>query len=97
VLNELLVGPVKTGAYAAAEMIERYFHSSAVELLPYPDHAVRIFPGLRAQQGVKALDALHLATAAASGVDAFVTNDRRLHKVVVPGISFIVSIESELF
>ncbi len=97
VLNELLVGPVKTGDVAAADTIEKFFHSAAIELLPYPSHAVKIFAQLRAQQGIKSLDALHLATAAASGVDAFLTNDRRLQKVVVPGVSFIASIDSEFF
>jgi len=97
VLGELLVGPLKTGDRVAADAIERYFQSGAVHLLPCPQKAARTFAELRAEQGVKPLDALHLATAAASGVDAFVTNDRRLKSVVVPGISFIATIESELF
>jgi predicted nucleic acid-binding protein len=97
VLGELLVGPLKTGDVAAADSIERYFQSGAVHLLPYPQKAGRTFAELRAGQGVKPLDALHLATAAASGVDAFITNDRRLKDVVVPGISFIAAIDSELF
>lgn len=97
VLGELLVGPLKTGNQIAADSIERYFQSGAVHLLPYPQKVARTFAELRAEQGVKPLDALHLATAAASGVDAFVTNDRRLKNVVVPGISFIAMIESELF
>ena len=97
VLNELLVGPLRTKDTAAADLIEKYFHSSVITLLPYPSRAVRIFAELRAQQGIKSLDALHLATAAATGVDLFLTNDRRLHKAVVPGISFIASLDSDLF
>ena len=97
VLNELLVGPLRTKDTAAADLIEKYFHSSAITLLPYPSKAVRIFAELRAQQGIKSLDALHLATAASAGVDLFLTNDRRLHKAVVPGISFIASLDSDLF
>lgn len=97
VLNELLVGPLRTKDTAAADLIVKYFHSSAITLLPYPSRAVRIFAELRAQQGIKSLDALHLATAASAGVDLFLTNDRRLHKAVVPGISFIASLDSDLF
>ena len=97
VLNEVLVGPMRTNDLAAADLIEQYFHSSAITLLPYPSRAVRIFAGLRAQQGIKSLDALHLATAAAAGIDLFLTNDHRLQKVAVHGISFIAALDSDLF
>lgn len=96
VLNELMVGPVKTGDLAGADLIERYFHSSAIDLLSYPDHAVRIFADLRANQGLKSLDALHLATAGAAGVDIFLTNDRRLQRAVAPGVSMILPLDSGL-
>jgi predicted nucleic acid-binding protein len=46
---------------------------------------------------VKALDALHLSIAATSGVELFLTHDRRLHKVVVPGLPFIAGLETDLF
>ena len=52
---------------------------------------------LRANHGVKALDALHLSIAATSGVDLFLTHDRRLHKLVVPGLPFIAGLETDLF
>jgi predicted nucleic acid-binding protein len=46
---------------------------------------------------VKALDAVHLSIAATSGVELFLTHDRRLHKVVVPGLPFIAGLETDLF
>lgn len=96
VLSELLVPAFKDGEIEKARAIESFFHANT-RLLPYPDSAVHIFAELRAVQGVKALDALHLATASAAGVDAFLTNDRRLRNVIVPQISFIASIDSEFF
>ena len=96
-LNELLVGPFRTSDMAAADAIEQHFHSPDITLLTYPSRAVRIFVELRAQQRVKALDALHLATAGATGVDLFLTNDHRLQKLVVPGISFIAALDSNFF
>jgi hypothetical protein len=36
---------------------------------------------------------MQLATAAASGIDLFITNDTRLSRVIVPGIDFISSLE----
>jgi predicted nucleic acid-binding protein len=66
-------------------------------MLAYPSQAASVFAQLRAQSGVKALDALHLAVAATAGVDLFLTNDRRLQKLVVPGIQFITSLDTDLF
>ena len=97
VLGELLVGPVKANDAAAATAIQQFFDSDAVTMLPYTSQAVRLFAELRAHHGVKALDALHLAIAATSGVDLFLTHDRRLHKVVVPGLPFIAGLETDLF
>lgn len=97
VLSELLVGPLKTQDVAAADLIEQYFRSDAITLLPYTQQAVRLFARLRAQYSVKALDALHLTIAANAGVDLFLTHDRRLHKLLVPGLPFIASLETDLF
>jgi predicted nucleic acid-binding protein len=97
VLGELMVGSVKANDTAAAAAIEQFFDSDAVTMLPYTPQSIRLFAELRAHQGVKALDALHLSIAATSGVDLFLTHDRRLHKLVVPGLPFIAGIETDLF
>lgn len=97
VLGEVLVGPLKTQALAAADLIQQFFESEQVMLLPFQPKAARTFAELRANHGLKSLDALHLAVAASAGVDLFLTYDRRLNKLVVPGINFIVSIDTDLF
>ncbi|HEX9202236.1 MAG TPA: PIN domain-containing protein [Acidobacteriaceae bacterium] len=97
VLGELLVGPIKANDAAAASAIQQFFDSDQVTMLPHTSQAVRLFAELRANHGVKALDALHLSLAAASGVDLFLTHDRRLHKVVAPGLPFIAGLETDLF
>lgn len=97
VLGELLVGPLRTGDTAAADLIERYFRSTAVTMISFTPRAARIFAELRAQQRLTPVLALHLAVAAAAGVDIFLTNDHRLQKIVVPGISFIAAIDAPLF
>jgi predicted nucleic acid-binding protein len=96
-LGELLVGPLRLNNQIAADSIEAFFLSDSITLLPYPHQAVRTFAHLRAHEGIKALDALHLAVAATAGIDLFLTNDRRLHKLVVPGIRFITTLETDLF
>jgi predicted nucleic acid-binding protein len=97
VLGELLVGPVKANDAAAASAIQNFFDSDRVTMLTYTPQAVRLFAELRARHGVKALDALHLSIAATSGIELFLTHDRRLHKVVVPGLPFIAGLETDLF
>lgn len=97
VLSELLVGPLKEHNFAAADAIEQFFDSDAVSMIPYARRSVRTFAELRANHGVKALDALHLAIAASSGVDLFLTHDRRLHKLILPGLPFIASLDTDLF
>jgi len=97
VLSELVVGPLKQQNLAAANAIEQFFDSDAVSMLPYARQSVRTFAELRANHGVKSLDALHLAIAANSGVDLFLTHDRRLHKLILPGLPFIASLETDLF
>jgi predicted nucleic acid-binding protein len=97
VLGELLVGPLKAENLATASSIEKFFDSAAVSMLPYTAQSMRLFAELRANHGVKALDALHISIAATSGVDLFLTHDRRLHKLVVPGLPFIAGLETDLF
>ena len=97
VLGELLVGPVKANDAAAASAIQSFFDSDGVTMLTYTPQAIRLFAELRAHHGVKALDALHLSIAATSGVDLFLTHDRRLHRVLVPGLPFIAGLETDLF
>jgi predicted nucleic acid-binding protein len=97
VLSELLVGPLKDQNLEAIEAIEQFFDSDAITMLPYARQSARAFAELRANHGVKSLDALHLAIAASSGVDLFLTHDRRLHKLILPGLPFIASLDTDLF
>lgn len=96
VLGEVLVGPLKKGQISAADEIERYFREE-LTMLPFPAEAARRFAALRSREGIKSVDALHLATAAAAGVDLFLTNDARLKALHVPGIKFIATLATDLF
>jgi len=42
-------------------------------------------------------DAIHLASASQAGVDLFLTNDRELSDLVIPGIHFIAGLDVSLF
>ena len=97
VLGEVLVGPLKLRNTSGAAFVEKFFLSSSVSLLSFSPSAAHLFADLRAREGVKPLDALHLAVAATAGVDLFLTNDRRLHRLAVPGIQFIATLDTDLF
>ena len=96
-LSELLVGPTKNKEPDAVRAIEEYFASDAVTLLTYTHQAVRTFADLRAHHGITSLDALHLSVAASNDVDLFLTHDKRLLKLRLPGLPFIASLETDLF
>jgi predicted nucleic acid-binding protein len=65
--------------------------------LPFDAGAVEPFSKLRSKQKVKIADAIHLACAASAGIDLFLTGDKQLTKLDVPGIQFIVDFNVPVF
>ena len=55
-----------------------------------------LFGRLRAKHRTSAADTIHLACAAVAGVDLFLTNDKDLVKLHVPGIKFIANFMSDV-
>jgi predicted nucleic acid-binding protein len=51
---------------------------------------------IRAETRVRQADGIHLATAAAAGVDLFVTNDDKLQKLVISGIRFFADVDGKV-
>jgi predicted nucleic acid-binding protein len=96
-LAETLVGPYKKGARDMAARIREAFRPPFVQVLPFTSEAADQYARIRAEIGVSAADAIHLACAAQAGVDLFLTNDRRLAGQIVPGIQFIAGLDSDLF
>ncbi len=95
-LAELLVLPQRRRNREAAAWIQEMFEAE-VEVLPLALDAAPRFAAIRADSRVAAADALHLAIAATAGVSLFLTNDRRLHKLSVPGIAFIAGLDNGLY
>lgn len=69
------------------------FRRRGLELLPFTAAAAERFAAIRLL-GVPAPDAIHLATAAEAGTDLFLTNDRRLLPLAIPGIQFISTLDA---
>lgn len=95
-LGELLVRPIRERNEPLAHRIRETLGSPSVELIALSRPVMERYAQIRGSQSVRAADALHLACAAESGTDLFLTNDRRLHRLSIPGIQFIAGIDSEL-
>ena len=68
-----------------------------MELIPLSRAVMERYAEIRGNRSVSPADAIHLACAAESGTDLFLTNDRRLHRLAIPAIQFIAGIDSGLF
>ncbi len=96
-VGEVLVGPQKKGGADVVARLKNYFARDEIELLPFTINMVEEYSRIRSVCGVLPADAIHLASAAMSRTDLFLTNDRKLLRLSVPGISFIAGLEAKLF
>ena len=97
-LGEVLTGPRKVGANDVVEKVRRYFFSGGqVEMLPFTAVVSDRYSVIRATTSATPADSIHLACAAEAGVDLFLTHDKRLHKLLIPGIQFIAGLDAQLF
>ncbi len=91
-LGELLVKPTKLGAASLIEQYDRIIRSRA-QVINFDSSVAWRYASLRATHTLHNADAIQLACAAHYGVDLFITNDKDLHKLDVPGIGFIAPLE----
>lgn len=96
VLGELLVKPYKLKRMDLTRAILEYFQASAFEILPFGAETAEIFARIRAEHNVSPADAIHLASAAQTHADLFLTNDRQLCRLNIPGIDFIAGLDTNL-
>jgi predicted nucleic acid-binding protein len=95
-LGELLTGPRKDGSVSGVDAVQRFFKSGAVEVLPFTSETADRFSQIRASLGVHPADAIHLASAAVAGVELFLTNDKKLLRLQIPGIHFISGLDGRV-
>ena len=97
-LGEVLTGPRKVGAQAVVEKIRQFFlNSGTVELLPFTVTTSDRYSTIRARTGMAPADSVHLACAAESGVEVFITHDTRLQKLTIQGIHFFTGLNTNLY
>lgn len=96
------VGEILTGAYKAhrnkeAGTIREFFESGSVLLFPFDLKTADRYAVIRANHNVSPADAIHLATASLAEVDVYLTNDKGVKKLLVPGIQFIAGLDGAIF
>lgn len=96
-VGEMLTGPEKTKAFVRAKETKEYFQSDEVELIPFRMSTAEAYAKIRAATSVLPADAIHLASAAEVQADLFLTNDKKLQRLNVPGIKFIAGLDGKLF
>lgn len=90
-IAELLTKPFKEGRDDQIAVFEAFVFSLPQTRLVVPTYTIaKQAARLRGQYGLRTPDALLFSTAQAEGCDAFLTNDIRLKKLEVEGVTVIV-------
>ena len=95
-LGEVMAGAGKSPDPTTASIVRRTIDEMEFAYLPFEAGAVDTFSHLRSVHRVKTADAIHLSCAASAGVDLFLTGDKQLLKLYVPGIRFIADFENPI-
>jgi predicted nucleic acid-binding protein len=88
ILLETLVGPYKRGDAALANDYEQLLTATEVRLEPITVAILKSAARLRADLNLKTPDAIHAATALATGCAQLITNDDDLRRV--PGLPVVL-------
>jgi|SRR5580658_9946575 predicted nucleic acid-binding protein len=97
-LGEVLTGPRKFGQQDAVNRTRQFFMKSGrVELLPFSAATADRYSVIRASTSAASADAIHLATASEFGVELFITHDKKLQRLSIPGIHFITGLDGRIF
>jgi predicted nucleic acid-binding protein len=96
VLGEVMAGAANSSYPEKAQKMRQTFDEMGFSYLPFDEGAVEPFSRLRAKNKLKIADSIHLACAASAGIDLFLTGDKQLMGLDVPGIQFIADFNTPL-
>jgi predicted nucleic acid-binding protein len=91
-VGELLVKPLELDRRDVADRYLGFFNRSGIHVQPFDLKAAALYGSIRRDRAIPRPDAMQLACAAAAEVDLFVTNDERLSRKTVAGITFICAL-----
>jgi len=94
--GEVLAGAANSSDASKTARLRTAIAEMGFQLLPFNEGAIERFGQLRARSKLRIADAINLASAASAGIDLFLTGDRQLIGVDVPGIQFIADFNSSI-
>jgi len=95
-LGEVMAGAEKSPNPSTPQEIRSKLDAAGFSYLAFGESAVRTFAHIRATSRVKSADAINLACAASGRMDLFLTGDKQLMKLHVPGIQFIADFDTPI-
>jgi uncharacterized protein len=95
-LGEVMAGASLSNDPKKGAVIQNAIRKMGFHFLPFDEGAVIPFSRLRAREKLRAADAIHLACAASAEIDLFLTGDKQLMKLSVPGVKFIADMYTSL-
>jgi len=95
-IGEVLAGAYRRGASRQADEVSALLLSVIAEVVPFAVETANHYGRIRGTLSVRPSDAIHLACAAHAHIDLFLTNDQDLVGKVIPGIQFIVGLDSNV-
>ena len=82
-IAELLVKPMRTNDLLSIERIKSLFETGGYfSALPHPRETLELAAHIRASQGLRMVDAIHVATAIKENCDYFLSHDNDIKKRV---------------
>jgi predicted nucleic acid-binding protein len=95
-IGEVLAGAAKSPDPRKTQAVQESLKEIGFSYLVFDQGAVAPFSRLRAREKLKVADCIHLACAASAGIDLFLTGDKQLVKLDIPGIQFIADFNSPI-
>jgi len=93
-VGEILARSVQEADDDAFRRYRAAFANPGIRIAAFDLGAAECYARIRQDRSLKPPDAIQLACAASAGVDLFITNDERLSRKNVSGISFITGLTS---
>jgi hypothetical protein len=91
-----MAGAAKSPDPTKALAIRSDLDALGFSYLPFGEAAVAPFGQLRARSRLKIANAINLACAASAGIDMYLTGDKQLIGMYVPGVQFIADFNAQI-
>jgi predicted nucleic acid-binding protein len=95
-LGEVMAGGEKMPRPQKAAALRATIREMGFTCLPFDEGAVAPFSRLRSRERLRIADSIHLACAASAGIDLFLTGDKQLARLDIPGIQFIADFNNPI-